>query len=80
MSTFRHKLLELLKPYQLMEEQYDELCEMIRGSSPNWTHKETLDRCAAQVNALLALEDPSQLDEVEISQHQRDWMDKHTND
>ena len=80
MSTFRHKLLELLKPYQLMEEQYEELCEMIRGSSPNWTHKQTLDRCTQQVDALLALEDPSQLDEVEISQHQRDWMNKHTND
>ena len=77
MSTFRHKLLELLKPYQLMEEQYDELCEMIRGSSPNWTHKETLDRCAAQVDALIAAENP---DKYEISQHQRDWMDKHTND
>ena len=77
MSTFRHKLLELLKPYQLMEEQYDELCEMIRGSSPNWTHKETLDRCAAQVDALIAAENP---DKYEISQHQRDWMNKHTND
>ena len=39
------------------KEQYDELCEMIRGSSPNWTHKETLDRCAQQVDALIALEE-----------------------
>jgi hypothetical protein len=71
--------MSTLKAFKLMEEQYEELCEMIRGSSPNWTHKETLDRCTQQVDALLALEDPSQLDEVEISQHQRDWMNKHTN-
>jgi hypothetical protein len=72
--------MSTLKALKLMEKQYEELCEMIRGSSPNWTHKETLDRCTQQVDALLALEDPSQLDEVEISQHQRDWMNKHTND
>ena len=72
--------MSTLKAFKLMEEQYEELCEMIRGSSPNWTHKETLDRCTQQVDALLALEDPSQLDEVEISQHLRDWMNKHTND
>jgi len=59
------------------KEQYDELCEMIRGSSPNWTHKETLDRCAAQVDALLALEDPSQLDKNEISQHQPGCVDQY---
>ena len=69
--------MSTLKAFKLMEEQYDELCEMIRGSSPNWTHKETLDRCAAQVDALIAAENP---DKYEISQHQRDWMDKHTND
>jgi len=55
--------MSILKSYQLMKEQYEELCEMIRGSSPNWTHKETLDRCAQQVDALIALEDPSQLNE-----------------
>ena len=55
--------MSMLKSYQLMKEQYEELCEMIRGSSPNWTHKETLDRCAQQVDALIALEDPSQLHE-----------------
>ena len=50
--------MSILKSYQLMKEQYEELCEMIRGSSPNWTHKETLDRCAAQVDALIAAENP----------------------
>jgi hypothetical protein len=73
----REKPMSTLK---LMEKQYEELCEMIRGSSPNWTHKETVDRCAQQVDALIALEDSSQLDKNEISQHQRDWMDKNTND
>jgi hypothetical protein len=73
----RGKPMSTLK---LMEKQYEELCEMIRGSSPNWTHKETVDRCAQQVDALIALEDSSQLDKNEISQHQRDWMDKNTND
>jgi len=38
------------------EAKYEELCEMIRGSSPNWTHEETLDRCAKAMDALIDLE------------------------
>ena len=45
------------------EAKYEELCEMIRGSSPNWTHEETLDRCAQQVDALNDFENK---DEVEM--------------
>lgn len=35
-----------------MEKKYEELCEMIRGDSPNWTHEETVERCSEQVDAL----------------------------
>ena len=47
------------------EAKYEELCEMIRGSSPNWTHEETLDRCAQQVDALIDLENPDEVEEYE---------------
>ena len=47
------------------ESKYEELCEMIRGSSPNWTHEETLDRCAQQVDALIDLENPDEVEEYE---------------
>ena len=49
------------------EAKYEELCEMIRGSSPNWTHEETLDRCAQQVDALIDLENPDEVEEYEDS-------------
>ena len=48
-----------------IESKYEELCEMIRGSSPNWTHEETLDRCAQQVDALIDLENPDEVEEYE---------------
>ena len=47
------------------ETKYEELCEMIRGSSPNWTHEETLDRCAKGVDALIDLENPDEVEEYE---------------
>ena len=47
------------------EAKYEELCEMIRGSSPNWTHEETLDRCAKGVDALIDLENPDEVEEYE---------------
>ena len=47
------------------ETKYEELCEMIRGSSPNWTHEETLDRCANGVDALIDLENPDEVEEYE---------------
>ena len=47
------------------EAKYEELCEMIRGSSPNWTHEETLDRCAQQVDALIDAENPDEVEEYE---------------
>jgi hypothetical protein len=51
------------------EAKYEELCEMIRGSSPNWTHEETLDRCAQQVDALNDFENK---DEVEMEEEYED--------
>ena len=48
-----------------IEAKYEELCEMIRGSSPNWTHEETLDRCAKGVDALIDLENPDEVEEYE---------------
>ena len=53
------------------EAKYEELCEMIRGSSPNWTHEETLDRCAQQVDALIDLENPDEV-EVEVEEEDED--------
>jgi len=41
-----------MKAEESYKEKYEELCEMIRGDSPNWTHKETLERCSEQVDAL----------------------------
>jgi hypothetical protein len=39
-----------------IEKKYEDICEMIRGSSPNWTHQEILDRCSQQVDALVFIE------------------------
>jgi len=39
------------------KEKYEELCEMIRGDSPNWTHEETLEKCSEQVDALMREEE-----------------------
>ena len=37
-------------------DKYEELCELIRGDSPNWTHEETKERLEEQVDALIEKE------------------------
>ena len=39
------------------EEKYGELCDLIKGDSPNWTHEEIVERLEQQVDALIEKED-----------------------
>tara|TARA_B110000483_G_C18187146_1_gene539392 strand:+ start:1198 stop:1326 length:129 start_codon:yes stop_codon:yes gene_type:complete len=36
--------------------KYEELCDLIKGDSPNWTHKEIKARLEEQVDALIEKE------------------------
>ena len=38
------------------EEKYEELCDLIKGDSPNWTHEEIKARLEEQVDALIEKE------------------------
>ena len=38
------------------KEKYEELCDLIKGDSPNWTHEEVLERLEDQVDALIKKE------------------------
>ena len=35
---------------------YEELCEMIRGDSPNWTHEEVLEKLELAMDCLIFVE------------------------
>ena len=39
------------------KEFYVELCDLIKGDSPNWTHEEIVERLEQQVDALIEKED-----------------------
>ena len=39
------------------KEKYEELCDLIKGDSPNWTHEEIKARLEEQVDALIEKED-----------------------
>jgi hypothetical protein len=41
-----------------IEKNYEELADMIRGDSPNWTHEEIVERFQECCDALWSLEDP----------------------
>ena len=38
------------------KELYEELCDFIKGDSPNWTHEEIVERLKDQVDALIEKE------------------------
>ena len=38
------------------KEKYEELCDLIKGDSPNSTHEEILERLGDQVDALIKKE------------------------
>ena len=42
--------------YMTYKEKYEELCDLIKGDSPNWTHEEILERLGDQVDALIKKE------------------------
>lgn len=43
------------------KKQYEDLCDLIKGDSPNWTHEEIVERLEQQVNALIEKEDPNRV-------------------
>ena len=51
-------MTDLIKKENQMtyKEKYEELCELIRGDSPNWTHEEIKARLEEQVDALIEKE------------------------
>lgn len=62
------KILETVK------KNYEDLCEMVRGDTPNWTPEETLHRCSEQVDALKFVEE-----EVDYKEY-RAWLIKQRED
>ena len=34
------------------EEKYEQLCEVVRGDSPNWTHMEVMERIEEAIDTL----------------------------
>ena len=38
------------------EEKYEELADMIRGDSPNWTHEEVLEKLELAMDCLIFVE------------------------
>ena len=59
-QVFEDKIHELncklARQEKNIESKYQDLCDLIVGDSPNWTHDEMLSRCAQQVDALIAAE------------------------
>ena len=51
-----------------IKKKYEELCELIRGDSPNWTHEEIVERLEESRDALWSLEDP---------QSYIEWFEEH---
>ena len=51
-----------------IKKKYEELCELIRGDSPNWTHEEIVERLEETRDALWSLEDP---------QSYIEWFEEH---
>ena len=51
-------MTDLIKKENQMtfEEKYEELCDLIKGDSPNWTHEEIKARLEEQVDALIEKE------------------------
>ena len=39
-----------------IKKKYEELCDLIKGDSPNWTHEEIVERLEDQVDALIEKE------------------------
>jgi len=56
------------------KKNYEDLCEMVRGDTPNWTPEETLHRCSEQVDALKFVEE-----EVDYKEY-RAWLIKQRED
>ena len=38
------------------DEKYEQLCEVVRGDSPNWTHMEVMERMEEAMDALIKKE------------------------
>ena len=55
-------------------EQYEELCEMIRGDSPNWTHEEVLEKLELAMDCLIFVENEGDYKEY------RAWLIKQRED
>lgn len=49
----QHKPIKIIQGYKHL---YEELCDLIKGDSPNWTHEEIKARLEEQVDALIEKE------------------------
>ena len=43
--------------HRKIKNMYEELCEMIRGDSPNWTHEEVVEKLELAMDALKFVEE-----------------------
>ena len=42
--------------HRKIKNMYEELCEMIRGDSPNWTHEEVVEKLELAMDCLIFVE------------------------
>ena len=59
-------MMDYFKENQMTyKEKYEELCDLIKGDSPNWTHEEIKARLEEQVDALIKKENHNVQNDME---------------